>query len=286
MAINFDRLMSLKIPDATQTYTRHDSILYALGLGCGLGPSADDELTFVYEENQQAIPTMAGVLAHPGFWIRDLDTGIDWVRVVHGEQTLEMHTPLPVEGTVVGKNKVVDVIDKGEGGGALVASERKLFDAATNELIATVGQVTFCRGQGGFGGPERPKTQPHAIPDRAADVSVALETSQQSALIYRLSGDFNPLHADPKVAKAAGFDRPIYHGLGTYGVAARAILQGACGFDAAKIRVMNARFTAPVFPGETFLTEIWRDKNEISYRVRCVERDLIAINNGKVLLSD
>lgn len=285
MAINFDKLMALKIPERTHTYTRYDSILYALGLGAGLNRDAVGELPFVYEKNQQAVPTMACVLAHPGFWVRDLDTGIDWVKVVHGEQSLELHAPLPVEGTVLGQNRVVDVIDKGPGKGALVVSERVLIDTAKDERLATVQQITFCRGQGGFDGPARPTTAPHAIPDRAPDHVVALETSEQSALIYRLSGDFNPLHADPEVAVAAGFPRPIFHGLGTYGVAARALLQAVCGYDARKIKLMTARFTAPVYPGETMTTDIWQDGNDISYRVRVTDRDVVAINNGKVVLN-
>ncbi len=287
MAIDYDRLLSLQIPDREQRYTWRDTALYALGLGAGLDPLKADDLRFVYETEMRALPTMAVVLAHPGFWIRDLETGIDWVRVVHGEQGLEIHRELPVEGTVVGQNRVIDVVDKGEGRGALVVSERRLFDKSTGDLLATIRQVTFCRADGGFGGPARTLPPPYAIPDRAPDLVFDISTTPQCALVYRLSGDFNPLHVDPAVAKSAGFDRPILHGLATYGIAGRAVLAGLCENDPSRMIGLDGRFTAPVYPGETFRTEIWRDPanfSQASFRVRCVERDIVAINNGLAVL--
>lgn len=287
MAIDYDRLMALRIPDREHSYTWRDTALYALGLGAGLDPQAPDDLRFVFEQDMRALPTMAVVLAHPGFWIRDLDTGVDWVRVVHGEQGLEMHRDLPVEGTVIGQNRVLEVVDKGTGRGALILSERRLFDKSSGDLLATVRQVTFCRADGGFGGPARSLPAPHSIPDRAPDLTLDIATTPQTALVYRLSGDFNPLHASPAVAQAAGFDRPILHGLATYGIAGRALLGALCGNDPARLSGLEARFTAPVFPGETFRTEIWHDSAEPSqarFRVRCLERDVIAVNNGRATL--
>lgn len=284
MAIVYDKLVGLKIPEVEQTYTAKDAILYALGLGNGLDPEDINALPFVYEKGQKVLPTLAVVLAHPGFWIRDLDTGIDWVKVVHGEQGLTLHKPLQPSGTVIGRNRVVDVIDKGPGRGALVFSERTLFDKGTGDLIATINQTSFCRGDGGFGGPERPQPQPHRLPDRPADRTCVLPTSPQAALIYRLSGDYNPLHAEPAIAKAAGFARPILHGLATYGVAGQAILKAVCDHRPERILSLNARFTAPVYPGETFRTEIWLDGNVVSFQVRCLERDVVAISNGRAEL--
>lgn len=287
MAIDYDRLLSLRIPDREQSYTWRDTALYALGLGAGLGPLSVEDLRFVYEQDMRALPTMAVVLAHPGFWIRDLDTGVDWVRVVHGEQGLEMHRNLPVEGTVVGQNRVLEVVDKGEGRGALILAERRLFDKATGDLLATIRQVTFCRADGGFGGPARSLPPPHAVPDREPDLTCDITTTPQSALVYRLSGDFNPLHADPAVARAAGFQKPILHGLATYGIAGRAVLAELCGNDPSRLATFDGRFTAPVYPGETFRTEIWRDPADsalASFQVRCLERDVIAINNGRIAL--
>ncbi len=286
MAIDYDRLMGLKIPDRTQTYTARDTALYALGLGVGLDPMRAADLPFVYESGMQALPSMAVVLAHPGFWVRDIETGIDWVKVVHGEQGLTLHKPLPYEGQVTGQNRVTEVIDKGEGRGALIYTERKLFDVSSGDLLATVRQVTFARGDGGFGGPARPQPAPHTMPDREPDLVRDMPTSPQGALIYRLSGDLNPLHADPAVAEKAGFPRPILHGLATYGIAGRALVEAVADNDASRLTRLDARFTAPVFPGETFRTEIWRDGATVSFRVRCVERDIIAINNGRAELRE
>jgi len=227
------------------------------------------------------LPTMATVLGYAGFWIRDFDTGIDWVRIVNGEQGVTLHRPLAGHGTVVGRSRIVEVIDKGPGKGALVLTERTVTDKASGELIATNTQTVFCRADGGFGGPPRTAPAPHPIPERAPDAVCDLGTRPEAALIYRLSGDLNPLHAEPAVAKAAGFPRPILHGLGTFGVAGHAVLKALCGYDPTRLTAFAGRFSAPVFPGETIRTEMWRDGAVVSFRARVVERDVIAINNGR-----
>jgi acyl dehydratase len=153
-------------------------------------------------------------------------------------------------------------------------------DKDSGVLIATLTQTTFCRGDGGFGGPARETPAPHALPERAPDLVCDLPTRPEMALIYRLSADPNPLHVDPDVAKAAGFPRPILHGLATFGVAGHALLKSVCGYDPARLRAMAGRFSAPVFPGETIRTEMWRDGGVVSYRSRVVERDAVVINNG------
>jgi acyl dehydratase len=182
---------------------------------------------------------------------------------------------------VRGRTRVVEVVDKGTGKGAIVYSERTIDDKATGERIATIVQTTFCRADGGFGGPPREQRPVHPIPERAPDLVCDLPTRPEMALIYRLSGDVNPLHADPEFAKAAGFPRPILHGLATFGVAGHAILKGFAGYDPAKLAAMKCRFSAPVFPGETIRTEMWRDGGVVSFRGRVVERDVVAINNGR-----
>jgi acyl dehydratase len=224
---------------------------------------------------------MAAVLGHPGFWIRDRDTGIDHVKLVHGEQGLVLHQPIAPRGSVVGKTRVTDIIDKGPGKGALVYSERTVTDRENGALIATLTQTTFCRGDGGFGGPMRETPAPHPIPERAPDLLCDLPTRPEMALIYRLSADPNPLHVDPDVAKAAGFPRPILHGLATFGVAGHALLKSVCRYDPARLRAIAGRFSAPVFPGETIRTEMWRDGGVVSFRCRVVERDAVVINNGR-----
>jgi acyl dehydratase len=281
MTIVYDKLLSLNIPEVTQTYTEKDAILYALGLGLGHDPLNADELPFVYEKAIKLLPTFAVVLGWPGFWARDLDTGIDWVKLVAGEQGLVLHRPPAPRGTVVGKTRVVEIIDKGPGKGALVYSERVVVDQATGEPIATAIQTTFCRGDGGFGGPARESPSVHAIPERAPDAVCDLPTRPETALIYRLSGDPNPLHVDPGVAKAAGFPRPILHGLATFGIAGYAILKRLCGHDPARLKAIAGRFSSPVFPGETIRTEMWRDGTVVSFRARVIERDVIALNNGR-----
>ena len=280
MAIDYDRLLSLTIPEVTQTYGAKDCILYALGVGLGHDPLNEDELAFVYEKSLKVLPTQACVLGYPGFWLRDLDTGVDWRKVVHGEQSLVLHRPLPMAGTVIGKTRVIDVVDKGAGKGAVILAERILRDAADGAAIATVLQTTFCRGDGGFGGPPRPQAAPHAVPQREPDRVCDMVTTPDAALIYRLSGDLNPLHADPALAREAGFPKPILHGLATFGVAGHAILRELCGYDPARLRSIQGRFSAPVFPGETIRLELW-DDGIISFRARVVARDVIAINNGR-----
>jgi acyl dehydratase len=206
---------------------------------------------------------------------------------VHGEQGLVLHAPVAPHGTVIGRNRVVDVADKGEGKGALVYSINEISDKASGRLLATLMQTTFCRADGGFGGAVRRETPPpHALPARAPDVTCDLATRPEMALIYRLSGDVNPLHADPEFAKAGGFPRPILHGLATFGVAGHALLKSVCGYDPARLTAMAGRFSAPVFPGETIRTEIWRDGPVVSFRARVVERDVVAINNGRAEVSE
>jgi acyl dehydratase len=281
MTIVYDKLMALDVPPREQSYDAKDCMLYALGIGLGQDPMNEDELPFVYEKNLKVLPTMGTVLGGVGFWARERDTGIDWARLVNGEQGITLHRPLAGAGTLIGRLRIIEVIDKGPGKGALVLSERTVTDKATGELVATVTQTTFCRADGGFGGPPREAPAPHPVPERAPDAVCDLATRPEAALIYRLSGDLNPLHADPAVAKAAGFPRPIMHGLGSFGVAGHAVLKTVCGYDPQKLVSFAGRFSAPVFPGETLRTEMWRDGDIVSFRSRVVEREVIAINNGR-----
>jgi acyl dehydratase len=281
MTIVYDKLLALDIPAVEHGYTEKDAILYALGLGLGQDPMNEDELAFVYEKSLKVLPSFAVVLGYSPYWLRNPQSGVNWTKVVHGEQGMVLHRPLAPQGTVIGKTRIVEVIDKGEGKGALVYSERKITDKASGELVATLTQTTFCRGDGGFGGPPRTAPPVHAIPDRAPDLTCDLSTRPEMALIYRLSGDINPLHAEPAFARAAGFPRPILHGLATFGVAGHAILKSVCGYDPARLTAMAGRFSAPVFPGETIRTEIWRDGDAVSYRATAIERNVVAINNGR-----
>jgi acyl dehydratase len=269
-------------PELTQTYTAKDTILYGLSMGYGADPLDPDQLAFVYENGLRAVPTMATTLCHPGFWMGDPQTGIDARKVVHGEHLMRFHAPLPTSGTVRGTTRVTAIIDKGADKGAIVLTEREIVEVASGTLIATIEQATMCRGDGGFSGsapsqakPAAPQPAP-AAPDAQCDVP----TLRQAALLYRLTADPNPLHADPKVAAAAGFDRPILHGLCTYGIAARAILQLCCDNQPERLARLSVRFTAPVFPGETIRTEIWRDSDQVQFRCTVPERGVTVISNG------
>ncbi len=279
--LNYEKLLALDVPPVEHSYGPKDVMLYALGLGFGQDPMNEDELAFVYEKNLKALPTYAVVQAYSPYWLRHPDIGINWHKVVHGEQGVTLHKPVMTEGQVIGKTRILDVIDKGEGRGALVFSERRIADKQSGDLLAVLNQTTFCRGDGGFGGPTHAAPAPHPIPDRTPDVTCDLPTRPEMALIYRLSGDTNPLHAEPEFARAAGFPRPILHGLATFGVAGHALLKSLCGYDPARLTTIAGRFSAPVYPGETIRTEMWREGNVVSFRARVAERDVVAINNGR-----
>jgi len=281
MPLDPDKLLTLDIPDVEHTYAAKDCILYALGLGLGQDPMDENELAFVYEKSLKVLPTFPVVQGYSAYTFRRPELGITWTHVVHGEHAVHVHAPIAREGTVIGRTRILDVIDKGEGRGALIYSERRIIDKPSGALIATINQTTFCRADGGFGGDKRETPAPHAIPERAPDMVCDLTTRPEMALIYRLSGDINPLHAEPAFAHAGGYPRPILHGLATFGVAGHALLKSLCGYDPARLTAMAGRFSAPVFPGETIRTEIWRDGGVVSFRARVVERDVIAINNGR-----
>lgn len=289
MAVDYEKLMAWPTPDIRQKLTRRDTMLYALGVGLGADPLDERQLRFVYEKDLLALPTMAVVLAYPGFWMNDPALGVDWKRLLHGEQGIEIKKPLPVEGDLIGVSRITGITDKGAGKGALVYSERDIIDAATNETLATLSSTTFLRGDGGGAGGDprwlQPARRPHALPERAPDLVGDLKTLPQAALIYRLSGDYNPLHADPEIGRAAGFDRPILHGLCSFGVAGHAILRDICGYDPTRLKSLSLRFSSPVYPGETIRVEIWRAGAEVSFRAHVVERGVLVLDNGRATLA-
>jgi acyl dehydratase len=276
--IDYDTLRHFPIPEVRQRVTPRDAVFYALSVGLGQDPMDARQLDFVdADRGLRVLPSMAVVLAHPGFWAADPATGIDAVKVVHGEQTITLHRPLPAEGEIIGRTRVTGLVDKGEGKGALLYSEKELRDAATGTLLAVTGSTTFLRGDGGFGGPSDPVRPTHPVPDTAPELTLDLPTRPEQALYYRLNGDNNPLHADPEVAARAGFPRPILHGLCTLGVVAHALLRELGDYRPDAMRSLSLRFSSPVFPGETIRTEIWRNG---AFRARVVERDVVVVNNG------
>ncbi len=279
--LDYQTVINWPFPDVVQDYATRDTILYALGLGYGHAPTDPAELRFVYEDGLVAAPTMPVVLGNPGPWMRDPRTGIDWVKSLHGEQGLKIFAPLPPKGTVIGRNRVTRVIDKGPGRGALLMMERDIVDQASGTLLATRTSTSFLRGDGGCGAPVSSDPPPPPLPDRRPDIVHAVATRPEAALIYRLSGDYNPVHADPKIAAKAGFDRPILHGLCTFGVIGRALVATACGGDPSRLRGLAGRFSAPIYPGETIETQIWAEgAGMLRFQARCVERDVIVFKNG------
>lgn len=279
MPIDYDKLLALKIPDVEQDYAAKDCILYALALGLGQDPVNESELAFVRGASPKVLPTNAAAFAYPYHWLRDLDTGVDWRKGVHGEQSLRMHRPMPAQGKLLSRMRVTEIVDKGPGKGAVIYGERKLHDQLG--LVATLGFSVFCRGDGGFGGPKRESPPPHPLPERTPDLVCDLATRPEMGLIYSLCGDDNPLHSDPAHAQAVGFPRPILHGLASFGLAGRVLIKTLCGDAPEKLIALSGRFAAPVYPGESFRAEIWRDGAVVSFRLRAVERDVIAINNGR-----
>lgn len=285
MALNAAALRDWVFEDRTQAYTDRDTMLYALSLGFGSDPLDLDELRFVYEENLVALPSMAVVLCHLGAWIANPATGATRSKVVHGEQRVFVHKPLPPTGTLASKARIVGVEDKGADKGALIHVERVMTDFDTGEPLVTVVNTSFCRADGGFEGSFGPSFQSHVLPGRAPDQVVDLPTRPDAALWYRLNVDRNPLHVDPEAAQRAGYPRPILHGLCTYGMAARAIVSGVLGYRADRLRSLQARFSSAVFPGELLRFELWIDASTVSFRATVPARGKTVLDNGRADIS-
>lgn len=280
MPIDYDHMMSLKSDPVESSYGDQETMLYALGVGLGRDPMNEQELEYVNEtQTQRTVPTMAAVLGGGSGFFRDVD--LNWVLLVHGEQRLTLHQPLPVAANIVTQGRIVGCYDKGKDKGALIVTETNAHIKETNETLYTVGSTLFFRGDGGFGGPSEGAPAPHQVPTRSPDMSYECKTEEWQALLYRLNGDRNPLHSDPAFASAAGFPKPILHGLCTYGTSCRGVLAAAVGYDHTKIKSFDARFSAPVFPGETIIVDIWKDGNVISYESRLKEREITVIKSGR-----
>ncbi len=234
-----------------RSWTSRDAILYALGVGCGV-----DELRFSTEKNQLVLPTFAVIVGMGGIPF-DRIGKFNFAMLVHGEQAIEVSGPIPPNGKVRTKGRVAGIYDKGKG--ALVVFECESLDAETGAPRFKNRMSAFIRGEGGFGGERGPQAASFELPNRKPDHEVTYETTPDQALLYRLSGDMNPLHSDPDLAKSVGFPKPILHGLCTYGFTGRALLRALCANDPARFRSMEGRFSKPVFPGESLTVKIWVD---------------------------
>ncbi|WP_244447041.1 MaoC family dehydratase [Hoeflea sp. BAL378] len=280
MKISGADLMNREIPRTEQIYTARDTMLYALGLGLGLDPLDPRQLSYVYEDGLRALPTMAAVLAQERSWFSDPGIGLDTTGGVEVQHGLTLHRPLQPAGALRGETRITDVLDKGAARGAIVAVRTDLSDAAGP--VATSIQTIYFRRDGGCGGSNgTARPQPQPWPAGPPDISFLHPTSAQSALIYRLSGDDTSIHASPAAAAAAGFDRPILHGLATYGIAAYAVIATCCDNRPERLTEIDCSFTAPVFPGETLRIDLWRNGGAVRFRVVCAERDVVVADQGR-----
>jgi acyl dehydratase len=282
MAINYDEIMQLKASGLAFSYKDRETMLYALGIGFGRDPMNEAELPFVYENGLRTVPTLSTVVSWGSAIIGK--SGINYLYVLHGEQRLTVHRPMPIAADILADERITGAFDKGEKG-AILLIEKTLRLKDSGEKLCTLTATTVARGDGGFGGPKEGAPEPHPVPARAPDLVHACDTRPDQAFLYALSGDRNPLHRDPRVATMAGFPRPILHGLCTYGTACRAIISTVCKYDPDRITGFDARFSAPVFPGETIVTEMWIDGPVVSFRSKVKERDIVVINNGKCTLA-
>jgi len=285
MPIDISKALGAELTPLAYEYDQKSVMLYALGVGAGADPTDPDELKFVYENDPglfvlpsfgviPPFPALMGLLGVEGM-------EINLMMLLHGEQYMEIRKhPVPTAGKLTTYPKVANIYDKGKG--ALIELEAETKDEAGDVVYYNVFG-TFIRGEGGFGGEKGPAAG-NEPPDRAPDKVAEMKTLPQQALIYRLSGDINPLHADPNFASMAGFEKPILHGLCTFGFACRAILKSYCGNDPEKFKSVKVRFSRHVFPGETIVTEMWEEGGRIVFQVKAAERGEVAISNAAVEL--
>lgn len=275
MTFDPDRVLAHSFPEVRHRYAERDAILYALGIGLGADPLNRDDLAFLYEPDLRVLPTMAVTLASPGMWVRDPSLGIDWVRLLHAGQSAWFPQPLAPNGDVVSRARVASLDDRGEGKGAILVVERNIHDAASDELLCRVEQTIMLRGNGGYSKATAKRAELEPMPERAPDHEASFAISPRAALIYRLSGDYNPLHIDPEIATRAGFERPILHGLASYGVAGWMILRELAQFRPERLASLSVRFAGVVYPGDTVTFSMWRDGSRVRFLARVGERKVL-----------
>lgn len=286
--MNLDCVLARHFEPIHRSYNWHDSALYALGLGIGDNPLDEDELAYVYEgRDQLAVPSMCVTLGWPPLWIAEPQTGIAWTKALHGEQRFTLHRPLAVSGSIRAEHRVSAIEDKGPKRGALLYFDTELFDAASSERLASLRATEFLRGDGGCGSFGTPPDEMTRIrTDTRPTASITYRTPRQAALLYRLvSGDHMPIHADPAIAREAGFDRPISHGLNTMGMACRAVLKCYAPRCPERLRAMAVRFVSPAFPGDTIGIEMFEEPGTIRFRAWAVEREVMVLDRGECRLA-
>ena len=281
--MNLDYVQALTFAPICQRYDARDSALYALSLGMGSDPTDEDELPYVYEgRGPLAVPSQCVTLCWPPFWHKEPATGIAWRRILHGEQRFVLHRPLPAEGIVEGGHRLIALADKGARG-AVLYTGHDLKDATTGAPLADMTAAEFLRDDGGAGGFGEAPTLTRPLGEAARPVAAYdYKTSTQAALLYRqASRDYMPIHADPDIAREAGFERPISHGLNTFGLACRAALKHLAPRRPEKLVSMSVRFAAPAHPGDTIRIELL-DDGGVRFRARAVERDVLVLDRGEI----
>ncbi|QQO12517.1 MaoC family dehydratase N-terminal domain-containing protein [Bradyrhizobium diazoefficiens] len=287
--MNLENVIARQFPPLCQAYDWRSAALYALSLGMGKDPTDEEELPYVYEgREQRAVPSMCVILGWPPLWIAEPAMEISWPRVLHGEQLFQLHRPLSVSATIRASHRVRAVADKGPGRGAVLHFETEIEDTATGTALASMRAANFLRDDGGCGDFGDPPAPLSAIPSQdCPDRWIEYSTSGQAALLYRLaSHDYMPIHADPKLARSAGFDRPIAHGLNTLGIACRAILKLVLPREPHRLRTMAVRFVSPAFPGDTIRVELFTRPEGIRFRAWAIERQILVLDRGHCEISD
>ena len=282
--MNLDHVVARRFEPIFQSYDWRDAALYAVGLGMGDDPLDEDELLYIYEGREQLVaPSMCVILGWPPLWIAEPETGIAWTQALHGEQRFELRRPLPVHASIRADHRVCAVEDKGPGRGALIYFDTEISDANSGERLASLRATEFLRGDGGCGSHGAPPpVLPALRPDRSPSAAIEYRTSSQAALLYRLvSRDYMPIHADPAIARQAGFQRPISHGLNTMGVACRAILKRYAPRRPDRLASMAVRFASPAFPGDTIRIEMFEENDAIQFRAWAVERRALVLDRGE-----
>jgi acyl dehydratase len=281
MPLDYERIMAYRPGDTPVAYGPRDCIIYALGIGVGMDPMDWGQLKFVYEKELTAFPSMAVVLGRHGPLLKP-EFGVDQRMMVAAALRLVLHEPLAIEGKLTTRPRVREVIDKGADSAAIIEMTRDLL-APDGRVVATVDNSTLVRKHGGFGGKVREIAPPHEVPDRTPDAVVELPTPANLALVYRLTGDENPLHSDPDRAQSVGFPRPILHGAATFGIASHAVVRHI-GYRSEDLGAIEARFVRPVYPGDTLRTELWREGNRLSFQTSALGRDGLVLTNGLAVL--
>lgn len=282
MVLPYSELMNLE-REFTCAWDERDVMIYALALGLPTDPLDERQLVYVYEKNLAVLPTFLStvVLGHTPI----AHAGINYATVLHGEQDVIVHKPFPPRGEAVVRSRMVGAWDKGAGKGSVFADSSDLYLSGDDEPFATIHNAAFGRSESGFGAPTDGQPAPRKVPERAPDRTITVPTLRQQALLYRQTGDLNPLHVDPAAARAVGFREPILHGLCTYGICQRAILGEFGGYAPGSIRRFAVRFAGIVYPGETLRLDLWQDGKDIAFEAWSVERETKVIANGLAVLA-